>query len=308
MRVLIAIGAILVSHAALAAQDPPVFLGTIGSAGSGPAQFVHVTGIGLDNAGNIYVADELGHKVLKYDANGNIIATWGSVGTGPGQFEGPRDVAVDPSGTVYVSDYTRVEVFTPSLTFVREWSFSNGIQYLSLSSDDNYIYTAVDKYIRVFTIDGVFVRDVEYQSHAISNGSLGFGTGTSGDIYIAEPGASLVHKYGPLADPLIITWGDGLIISAGAVGVDPLENVYVGDLYGIREFDALGNPLTMWGSHGSGPGQFNTTAIDIAADQFGDIYAVADNRIQKFANRATPVKHGSWGTLKAIYRDIRRDP
>ena len=83
------------------------------------------TGLGLDAAGNVYVADTHYGRVLIYDPRGAFIATLGSFGDGPGQFRLPTDVAVDWEGYIYVSEYggnDRISKFTPD----RRYLFSFG--------------------------------------------------------------------------------------------------------------------------------------------------------------------------------------
>jgi hypothetical protein len=59
----------------------------------------------------------------------------------------------------------------------------------------------------------------------------------------------------------------------------------------------------MWGSIGSGPGQFYRPTC-IATDGTGAIYVLdKDNhRIQKFADVTTRAPSPSWGGLKSRYR------
>src|SRR6185312_16844683 len=62
------------------------------------------TGVAIDAAGNVYVADSLNNAVKEMLAvNGSIPAspTINTLGSG---FSGPQTVAVDRSGNVYVAD------------------------------------------------------------------------------------------------------------------------------------------------------------------------------------------------------------
>ncbi len=81
-------------------------------------QFYGPTGIAVDPAGNVYVADMLNNRIQKFDSSDNFITKWGSRGTGDGEFDHPNAVAVDSkSGNVYVGDFdknNRIQVFAPS--------------------------------------------------------------------------------------------------------------------------------------------------------------------------------------------------
>src|SRR5450756_1980725 len=76
----------------------------IGSLGSGRGQLQYPADVAVDSAGNIYVADFFGNKVVKYGNNGSVMMEFGSEGKGAGQFEGPAGIAVMPDGSIWVAD------------------------------------------------------------------------------------------------------------------------------------------------------------------------------------------------------------
>jgi len=75
-----------------------------GMYGSAPGQFNNPIGIGVDQKGDIYVAEEAGNRVQELSSTGLPLRQWGTVGSGPGQFNVPYDLALDASGNVYVSE------------------------------------------------------------------------------------------------------------------------------------------------------------------------------------------------------------
>ena len=59
----------------------------------------HPTGVAVDTAGNVYVADSGNHRVLKLAAGSNTPTKLSFSG-----LSDPYDVAVDTAGNVYVTD------------------------------------------------------------------------------------------------------------------------------------------------------------------------------------------------------------
>lgn len=91
--------------------------GTGYSGDGGPAKQAKMyrpSGIGLDNLGNLYIADTANHVVRKVDPNGTITTiagtgnrgTWGSGVPATGaELYSPKDVAIDADGNIYIPTY-----------------------------------------------------------------------------------------------------------------------------------------------------------------------------------------------------------
>ena len=79
------------------------------------------TGLTVDKAGRLFVADTHYNRVMVFDRDGKVIGQFGTQGRGDGQFELPTDVAIDGEGFVYVSEYggnDRISKFTPDWKYV----------------------------------------------------------------------------------------------------------------------------------------------------------------------------------------------
>ncbi len=78
--------------------------------------------IAVDRAGNVYGVERGQHRVVKWGAQGKVLATWGAQGSGEGQFQ-DGTIAVDPYGRVYLADpvVNRVLVFAPGGAFLGKW-------------------------------------------------------------------------------------------------------------------------------------------------------------------------------------------
>lgn len=71
------------------------------------------TGVAVDSAGQVYVADFYNDRIQEFTADGQFLAAWGGKGHELGRFDRPTAVALGPTGEVYVADFgnNRVQVF-----------------------------------------------------------------------------------------------------------------------------------------------------------------------------------------------------
>jgi sugar lactone lactonase YvrE len=73
----------------------------------GAGLFVSPHKLTVDDAGNLWVADNGSHQVFKLDRDGRVLMTLGKKGVaGPGvdEFDAPTEVAVAPNGEIFVAD------------------------------------------------------------------------------------------------------------------------------------------------------------------------------------------------------------
>src|SRR5450756_2157567 len=216
----------------------------IGSLGSGRGQLQYPADVAVDSAGNIYVADFFGNKVVKYRADGSVVMEFGKEGKGAGQFEGPAGIAVTPNGSIWVADQLndRLEQFTAKGTYVttvRGVSRPAGMTSVGLfsyvvSSGDSAVYRlSGTKAVRVFAAPG------EAENFITSAADLA--VDTRGNIYVADRGTGKLpvpavkvfsssgqyqRSFGQYpADMTDIQ--DGEVLSPGGVAVAPDGMVYV---------------------------------------------------------------------------------
>lgn len=180
------------------------FLSQWGTAGPGDGQFLSPKGIATAPDGSVYVADSGNARVEKFLADGTFLQSFTS---GAGGFASVNGVAVGPDGSVYVVDSgnSRVEHFDANGVFQNAWgsagsgdgqfSQPNGI---AASAAGVYVTDGGNNRVEKFTSSGAFVDSLDQAS----SGDASFATPTSvalsssGLIYLAEPGAPRIARYG----------------------------------------------------------------------------------------------------------------
>ena len=92
-----------------------MFISKWGSNGAGDGEFDFPSGIALDGAGNVYVADG-NHRIQIFNPDGLFITKIGAFGTKPALLNSPNHLAVSSTGKIYISEYgnNRIQVFNPS--------------------------------------------------------------------------------------------------------------------------------------------------------------------------------------------------
>jgi hypothetical protein len=240
------------------------------------ARFALPTGVAVDSAGTVYVADTNNFTIRKITATGAVTTFAGTAGTlgstdgtGPAaRFSVPAGVAVDSAGTVYVADTNNQTIrkitATGAVTTVAGTAGSpgstdgtgpaarfNGPVSVAIGSDSTiYVADASNHIIRMITAAG------SVTTLAGTAGSAGSADGTGTAARFNRP---------------------------AAVAVDGARNVYVADTenHTIRQITAAGVVTTLAGTAGTagsadGPGaaaRFNRPT-GVAVDSAGNVYVV----------------------------------
>jgi len=164
---------------------PAVFAHTVsaiwGTASEGNGLILNTPcALARDSGQNIYIADMSNHRVVKIDANGNVLRKFGTLGSGNGQFNTPFGVAVDLQGNILVADTAnyRVQKFDSNFNFIMAFGSKgsgNGQFELAreIGIDSNNRYHVCDEFndrIQVFDQDGDYLYT--YGSTGTGNGQF----------------------------------------------------------------------------------------------------------------------------------------
>src|SRR4051794_7347971 len=279
-----------VAQAALFEYD-----GSFGSGVNADGRFASPSGIAVDEAGRVFVADSGGGRVEVFDNAENGNKFLGVIADGVTR---PTGVAIDNRQRVIVADIAanvidKFESFNDGGEFLRAIGSSgqglgglNGPQMLDTDSRA-YIYVAEQGNVRgqFFNGNGGPILGFGVGDPAPFNNPFGIARTPEGLFYVSndEPGSGGLRVYDSrgfllrtLAGP---GSGDGQVDDGRGVARDRLGRILVVDA-GADRVEAFntyagGNGfLGSFGSHGSGPGQFDSPTG--AAMAPGAILYVAD--------------------------------
>jgi len=217
--------------------------------GSGMMDFPH--GFDVDDEGNVWAADQRGHTVFKWDAEGELLMTIGERGTQgdpPRNLTQPTDLVVAPNGDIFVTEGhgaggNRVSKWASDGSFIMSWGTTgSGIgefivpHTIALDSQGRvFVGDRMNNRIQIFDQQGSFL-EVWYQFGRPS----GIAIGADDMIYVADsesfgtdnPGWKKGIRVGNARDGTLLYFIEDLepttIEHSGAegVGVDSDGNVY----------------------------------------------------------------------------------
>jgi DNA-binding beta-propeller fold protein YncE len=303
---LISLAAVTSVPSALAAV--PTYVETIG--GPGHAE-MYPSGLDVDPAGNVYVADTGNDQVAAYSPTG--VQLWRVGQRGPktlGQFIDPRDVAYC-NGQVFVADTGNHRVIlldAATGTPLSMWNVTLGtilgISAGVSSTGSPVILVTQDSknIVQVFTPTGTLLATVG-SGPGTGNGQLksprDAATDSAGNIYIADYANNRIDKFSPTG-AWIMNWGTtgtlpGKFQRPYGIDVDANNLVYVADSNNerIQVFTTSGTFVRTFGSAGTGNGQFfQLRRVAVGSGPTPTVYA-ADlwaYNIQSFTSTGTFIR------------------
>ncbi|MEI8279757.1 MAG: T9SS type A sorting domain-containing protein, partial [Bacteroidota bacterium] len=258
------------------------------------AEFHSPSALTVDTIGNIFISDQMNHRIRKIDIYTGIITTiCGNGNIGNTGDNGPASAALinnvlglcfDKFGNLYLADY-----------------YDNRVRKINVLG---IITTVAGNGIGGYSSDGGLADTTRL------NGPMGICTDTIGNLYIADNGNSRIRKVDALSGIITTVAGIGIegnggdnnlainaTIVAAYVAIDLQNNLYVCQFhagpYGdkIRKIDNAGIITTVVGNGTSGFMGDNGLAIlselnnpcGISFDQCGNLYIGDDynHRIRK---------------------------
>ena len=245
---------------------------------------MYTSGIDVDAAGNLYIADTGNDEVASFTPSGQLrwrVGTRG--GIGPGDFSNPRDVAVVGS-RLYVADTDHASVVVvdtatggnpvrwttkfPSLLGVGAGVDAAGSPVVLVAESGTST-------IKVVRPDGTVIRSVGNglgSGPGYLNQARDAATSANGTIFVADFKNQRVAVFAP-DGTWLRSWGsagttDGKFKDPYGIVLDDAGLVYVSDNNRIQSFTQDGTFVRSWGVRGTGPTelfQLRRVAVDHGA-------------------------------------------
>ncbi len=272
---------------------------TFGSLGSAPGQLDLPRGMAVDNAGNVYVADNRNHRVEEFGPSGKYISEFDKGGI-------PEGIAVDGSGNIIVVDRENMTVkkFSPQGALLSSFG-SAGSEPGQLGNAER---VALDRSGNIYVTDANTVEKFDpkgsFMSYFFANDTknccmdaMGIATDNSNNIYVADMFYHRIIKFnstGYILSVFNATFSVPRISSTPQdVAVDTAGNMYVADTYNGRivKLDPTGRPLS----------SLEISGVPVGIAIMGDkVYAtdLANNRVEvfqtsQFVNNGTDIVQNS---------------
>lgn len=236
----------------VARADKLVLVAGGGTAGDGPALEAELKGpfgVDFDKAGNMYIAEFTGQRLLKVDPRGNLTTVAGTGDKGNGGDGGPalkaqfncmHSLAIGPDGAVYLADTfnNRIRKFDPKTGTIAAFA---GTGKNGFSGDGGPALKA--RFGGIYSIafdatgDKLYLDDLDNRRIRVIDMATGTVTTIAGNGKRGVPEDGADAKNAPLVDPR-------------AVAVDSKNNIYILERSGhcLRVVDADGKIRTVAGT------------------------------------------------------------
>jgi DNA-binding beta-propeller fold protein YncE len=199
----------------------------------GKSQFEAASDIAVDKSGNVYVADSVNNRVVKYSANGQRLLSIGQ----PGELDGPLGLAVADNGEIIVANTNNHSIF---------------------------VYDAGGKLTRRFGSEGSGLGNLRFPH--------GIAVDAKGAIYVADFLNDRIAVFSAQGTPMLsfgaIGASAGQFNNPYGIALDGRERVWVTDAENsrVQVFTAQGTNAQVPISSGAGARLDHPKSVAITAD------------------------------------------
>ena len=162
----------------------------------GAGHIAHPVDMAVDKAGNLYIVDEKGHRVLKYSADGKFERAFGRYGDAAGEFIAPFRIAALTDGTLLIADTAKyLKDFASTLPKRLD-------DPTRRYDGDTRLFRYRLRRIQRFTTDGAYTQKllIPFRREIETEVALQLkGIDGRGNLYYLDPAELRFRKYAPTA-------------------------------------------------------------------------------------------------------------
>ena len=257
--------------------------------------FARPLGLDITDDGQVFIANESEgiSRISIYNTSGTLLSSFGQQGgmdvTGA-FFNRPHSVAVASDGTIYVADTWnfRISAFTPELEFITSWGQpdTRGFDVSTTPTDGFwgprdvaidelgrvYVADTGNKRVRVYTADGVFLRDIGIGGSGDGQLNEPTGLAISGDrLFVADTRNRRVAVFnldGSFIQNIPVRGWTEDLGNRPYIAVDPTR-----DLLYVNDYDAA--RILVYTTTGDCVGSFGQAIGETQLTQFGTLGGIA---------------------------------
>ncbi len=214
------------------------YLGEFGRAGLAygsdePSTFTWLSGVAIDSAGKVYVADEYQCRVVIFDGEGAVLGGWGEKGDGEGQLNGPAGMSFDDEDNLWIvnSFNSRVQKFSKDGAclggFGKKGSGEDELEMpdgIAIDANgDIYVADWGNNRVQKYSVGGTLLRTFAHEINGAEalNHPTDVCVDGDGDVYVVDWMNDRVVIYDPESRPLAYLEGDAIDISKwGQMGLE----------------------------------------------------------------------------------------
>jgi tripartite motif-containing protein 71 len=268
-------------------SDNPSYVGQISD--SGGVAPMYPAGGDSDPAGNRYVADSGGDRILRIDPEG-VMTVVSATG-----WQRPRDLALDSDpGNIWVADTTDNQIveLTTSGTILKTFGGAGYVKApFGIDADASGVYVA-DTYnnrvIKIAKSDGSRIWAQTACNGAFSR-PRDVTVGSDGNVYVADTDHNRIAVLNPATGACLRAFGssgkgNGQFSAPRALTSDGAGGLWVAEAHNYRLQHVLndGTFVGKTGTYGVGPGQFNAPACVFMDQGMVDVCDTYLYRIARF--------------------------
>ena len=186
-------------------------------------------GVAIDQQGNVFVANELGNTISKFDSSGTLLTTIGSAAS----LSEPMGLALDSAGTLYAANYG----IGPAANSVARFDAGGNFVASMTAQIDRPLGVAVDtsghlfvgnwflNTVSKFDANGTFLATIGSSSTITNPGGLV--TTAAGELYVASEGSGVISLFDAAGTYQSSIGAEASLMNPAGVARDHLGNLYV---------------------------------------------------------------------------------